>query len=76
VSGADTPVGPGSGSSAKTRLLLDAFADAGTLRWYVPQGVSESALRLAMDCLGAEYPDLSLRGTPCRWPRPSDGAGD
>ncbi len=62
ASGADTLVELGSGSSAKTRLLLDAFAGAGTLRWYVPQDVSESALRLAMDALGAEYPDLSLRG--------------
>jgi L-histidine N-alpha-methyltransferase len=62
ASGADTLVELGSGSSAKTRVLLDAFAAAGTLRWYVPQDVSESALRLAMDALAAEYPDLRLRG--------------
>jgi L-histidine Nalpha-methyltransferase len=61
VSGADTLVELGSGSSAKTRLLLDAFSAAGTLRWYIPQDVSESALRLAMDALAAEYPDLRLR---------------
>lgn len=60
VSGADTLVELGSGSSAKTRLLLDAFRE--TLRWYVPQDVSESALRQAMDALAGEYPDLRLHG--------------
>jgi L-histidine Nalpha-methyltransferase len=62
TSGADTFVELGSGSSAKTRLLLDAFARAGTLRRYVPQDVSEPALRLAMDALAAEYPGLELHG--------------
>jgi len=62
VSGADTLVELGSGSSTKTRLLLDAFIRAGTLRRYVPQDVSESALRLAMDPLTAEYPDIALHG--------------
>ncbi|MCO1660088.1 L-histidine N(alpha)-methyltransferase [Pseudonocardia humida] len=66
VSGADVLVELGSGSSAKTRLLLDAFTSSahpgGGLRWYVPQDVSESALRQAMDTLGPEYPGLRLRG--------------
>jgi L-histidine Nalpha-methyltransferase len=62
ASGADTLVELGSGSSTKTRLLLDAFRRAGTLRCYVPQDVSESALRLAMDALAEEYPDLALHG--------------
>jgi L-histidine N-alpha-methyltransferase len=62
TSGADTLVELGSGSSSKTRLLLDAFTRAGTLRRYVPQDVSESALRLAMDALGVEYPELALHG--------------
>jgi L-histidine N-alpha-methyltransferase len=61
-SGADMIVELGSGSSAKTRLLLDAFTRAGTLRSYVPQDVSEPALQLAMDALGAEYPTLDLHG--------------
>jgi L-histidine Nalpha-methyltransferase len=60
LSGADTLVELGSGSSAKTRLLLDAFR--ATLRGYVPQDVSESALRLAMDALTVEYPNLRLHG--------------
>ena len=62
LSGADTVVELGSGSSAKTRLLLDAFTRAGTLRQYVPQDVSESALRPAMDALAHEYPGLELHG--------------
>ncbi len=62
TSGADTIVELGSGSSAKTRLLLDAFRRAGSLRRYVPQDVSEPALREALDALAAEYPGLELHG--------------
>lgn len=62
ASGADTVVELGSGSSTKTRLLLDAFARAGTLRRYVPQDVSESALRGAIDELHRDYPELELHG--------------
>jgi L-histidine N-alpha-methyltransferase len=62
ASGADTVVELGSGSSAKTRLLLDAFTRAGSLRRYVPQDVSESALRGALDALSEEYPNLELHG--------------
>ncbi|ALE73275.1 MULTISPECIES: L-histidine N(alpha)-methyltransferase [unclassified Pseudonocardia] len=61
-SGADTVVELGSGSSTKTRLLLDAFAEAGTLHRYVPQDVSESALRGAIDELHRDYPALALHG--------------
>jgi L-histidine N-alpha-methyltransferase len=62
TSGADTIVELGSGSSAKTRLLLDAFRRAESLRRYVPQDVSEPALREAMDALAADYPGLELHG--------------
>ena len=62
LSGADTIVELGSGSSAKTRLLLDAFRRSGTLRRYVPQDVSEAALRQALDALAADYPGLALHG--------------
>ncbi|MFC4947636.1 L-histidine N(alpha)-methyltransferase [Pseudonocardia sp. GCM10023141] len=62
ASGAATLIELGSGSSAKTRLLLDAFREAGTLQRYVPQDVSASALRLAMDALALEYPGLALHG--------------
>jgi len=50
----------GSGSSDKTRLLLDALRDLGTLRSYVPVDVSESALALAGDALAVEYQGLEV----------------
>jgi L-histidine Nalpha-methyltransferase len=62
LSGAGTLVELGSGSSAKTRLLLDAFLRAGTLHRYVPQDVSEAALRGALDELATRYPELALHG--------------
>ena len=42
---ADTLVELGSGTSEKTRLLLDALRDAGTLDRFVPFDVSEQTLR-------------------------------
>src|SRR5215469_4658048 len=60
-SGAHELVELGSGSSEKTRLLLDALREQGTLRSYVPVDVSESALVLAGDALAAEYPGLDVR---------------
>ncbi|MCD0483826.1 L-histidine N(alpha)-methyltransferase [Streptacidiphilus sp. ASG 303] len=57
---ARTLVELGSGSSEKTRLLLDALRDLGTLESYVPVDVSESALREAGDALAAEYPGLAV----------------
>ena len=50
----------GSGSSDKTRLLLDALRAAGTLRCYVPVDVSEP-LAAAGKALSAEYPGLDVR---------------
>ena len=60
LTGATTLVELGSGSSEKTRLLLSALRDAGTLRGYVPVDVSESALAAAGDALAAEYPGLAV----------------
>ena len=60
LTGAASLVELGSGSSDKTRLLLSALRDAGTLRRYVPVDVSESALTLAGDALAAEYPGLAV----------------
>jgi L-histidine N-alpha-methyltransferase len=62
ASGADTLVELGSGSSVKTRLLLDGLQRAGTLRRYVPFDVSPSALEGAMDALAPDYPGLDLHG--------------
>jgi L-histidine Nalpha-methyltransferase len=60
LTGAASLVELGSGSSDKTRLLLSALRDAGTLRQYVPVDVSESALTLAGDALATEYPGLAV----------------
>jgi L-histidine N-alpha-methyltransferase len=60
LTGATALVELGSGSSEKTRLLLSALRDAGTLHGYVPVDVSESALAAAGDALAAEYPGLAV----------------
>jgi L-histidine Nalpha-methyltransferase len=52
----------GSGSADKTRVLLDAMHDAGTLRRYVPVDVSETTVRAVADTLVADYPGLSVHG--------------
>lgn len=52
----------GSGSSIKTRLLLDALLTAGELRGYVPVDVSAGALREAMPALREEYPGIVVHG--------------
>jgi L-histidine Nalpha-methyltransferase len=58
---AGTLVELGSGSSEKTRLLIDALRDIGTLRTYVPVDVSEPALVAAADSLLTQYPGLEVR---------------
>ncbi|MFJ4667063.1 L-histidine N(alpha)-methyltransferase [Kitasatospora purpeofusca] len=62
ATGARTLVELGSGSSEKTRLLLDALRDLGTLGTYVPVDVSESALTSAGEALADEYPGLAVHG--------------
>lgn len=58
----DTLVELGSGSSDKTRLLLDALTASGSLRRFVPLDVSESALRGAITAVAREYPGLTVHG--------------
>src|SRR6201996_2788238 len=81
--GARTLIELGSGSSDKTRVLLDALRAAGTLRCYVPVDVSEPALVAAGNALSAEYPGLDVRavvsafeehlGTPAGGAAPAPG---
>jgi L-histidine Nalpha-methyltransferase len=59
--GARSLVELGSGSSEKTRLLLDALRDHGTLEEFVPLDVSESALREAAATIVADYTGLGVR---------------
>ncbi|WP_328648284.1 L-histidine N(alpha)-methyltransferase [Amycolatopsis sp. NBC_00348] len=62
LTGAHTLVELGSGSSEKTRLLLDALTRHGTLATFVPLDVSESALADAARSISADYPGLEVRG--------------
>ncbi|ALC26033.1 MULTISPECIES: L-histidine N(alpha)-methyltransferase [Streptomyces] len=57
VSGARTVIELGSGSSEKTRHLLEALTG---LESYVPVDVSESALTGAAESLLVDHPDLSV----------------
>jgi len=60
LTGADTLVELGSGTSEKTHLLLDALAGAGRLRRIVAFDVSEPTLRAAAATLAAEYPEAAV----------------
>ncbi|HEX4259219.1 MAG TPA: L-histidine N(alpha)-methyltransferase [Streptosporangiaceae bacterium] len=62
ASRAKTLVELGSGSSEKTRLLIDALRAAGTLHRYVPVDVSEQALLAAASALFSDYPGLEVDG--------------
>jgi L-histidine N-alpha-methyltransferase len=57
---ADTLVELGSGTSEKTRLLLDALRDGGTLERFVPFDVSEQTLRDAAAAVAREYPGVRV----------------
>ena len=58
--GATTLVELGSGTSTKTKLLLDALADAGTLDRFVPFDVCEPVLREAAPELAERYPGVRV----------------
>ena len=57
---ADTLLELGSGTSEKTRLLLDALAEAGTLRRFVPFDVDETVLRQACAQIVREHPGIDV----------------
>jgi L-histidine N-alpha-methyltransferase len=60
ITKADTLVELGSGTSEKTRLLLDGLRDAGTLERFVPFDVSEQTLRDAAAAVAEEYPGVRV----------------
>jgi L-histidine Nalpha-methyltransferase len=62
LTGAAELVELGSGTAAKTRVLLDALHEAGTLRRYVPVDVTESMVRECAQALTEEYPGLRVHG--------------
>ena len=57
---ADTLVELGSGTSEKTRLLLDALSAHGSLRRFVPFDVSEPTLRDAAAAIEVDYPGVDV----------------
>jgi L-histidine N-alpha-methyltransferase len=60
VTGADTLVELGSGTSEKTRTLLAALNDGGTLRRFVPFDVDANVLSAAGAAIQREYPDIEI----------------
>jgi L-histidine N-alpha-methyltransferase len=55
----------GSGSASKTRVLLDAMRDAGSLEAYAPVDISEQITRETADQIAAEYPGVTVHGLVC-----------
>jgi L-histidine Nalpha-methyltransferase len=57
---ADTLVELGSGTSEKTRMLLDALRDRGSLRRFVPFDVDSGILESAGAAIEADYPGVAV----------------
>jgi L-histidine N-alpha-methyltransferase len=60
VSGATTVIELGSGTSDKTRTLLDAFVAHGVIERFAPLDVSEGTLLIAAEELRRRYPGLVI----------------
>ena len=60
ASGADTLVELGSGTSEKTRMLLDALRDSGSLRRFIPFDVDAGVLNAAGSAIQQEYPGIEI----------------
>jgi L-histidine N-alpha-methyltransferase len=60
ASGADTLVELGSGTSEKTRLLLDALHGSGSLRRFIPFDVDAGVLNAAGSAIQREYPGIEI----------------
>ena len=60
ASEADTLVELGSGTSEKTRIVLDALRNNGSLRRFIPFDVDSSVLKAASNAIGDEYPGIEI----------------
>jgi L-histidine Nalpha-methyltransferase len=60
ASGADTLVELGSGTSEKTRMLLDALHSRGALRRFIPFDVDAGVLQTAGGAILEEYPGIEV----------------
>jgi L-histidine Nalpha-methyltransferase len=61
ASEADTLVELGSGTSEKTRMLLDALHGRGSLRRFVPFDVDASILSTTATAIQREYPNIEIK---------------
>lgn len=62
LSGADTLVELGSGTSEKTRMLLDALQEVGALRRFIPFDVDAGVLETAGEAIARAYPGVRVDG--------------
>jgi L-histidine Nalpha-methyltransferase len=62
ATGAAELVELGAGYATKTRVLLDAMRDAGTLTRYLPVDVAETTVETCARALVEEYPGLRVHG--------------
>jgi L-histidine N-alpha-methyltransferase len=60
ITRAETLIELGSGTSEKTRLLLRALRDGGSLRRFVPFDVDPAVLREASTAVAGEFPGLAV----------------
>ncbi|KZS59638.1 dimethylhistidine N-methyltransferase [Mycobacterium kansasii] len=60
ASGADTLVELGSGTSEKTRMLLNALRDRGSLQRFVPFDVDAGVLSAAANAIKSEYQGIEI----------------
>jgi L-histidine N-alpha-methyltransferase len=58
----------GSGSAAKTRVLLDAMREAGCLEAYAPVDISEQITRDTAEAIAGEY-EVAVHGLVCDFER-------
>jgi L-histidine N-alpha-methyltransferase len=62
ATGAETIIELGSGTSDKTKAILDAATADGTLSRFVPFDVSEEFLRSSVEALADRYPGIRVHG--------------
>jgi L-histidine Nalpha-methyltransferase len=65
AAGSGTLIELGSGSASKTRVLLDAMRDAGSLEGYIPVDISEEITRRTAEELVDHYDGLHVHGVVC-----------
>lgn len=73
LTGATTLLELGSGTSAKTRLLLDAFAAGGRTVRFVPMDVSAEVLTESAEVIAADFPTVTVEPVVADFNEPFTG---